>query len=232
MKRKQDCEINKMYGAITHEESQEVTKAFRARNKEFFSVDVKPCSGGHPEWHKRGDVFHVLHRENAAFRCSFLGMHPDCTFLTNAGIRWLTSRTQRSGYEWSDKHSIYINRGRWERMENACAHFKSCYSWLQTVGKGYIENPRMHPYAAEIIGIPSTQFIHPYYFGTPQMKETHLWLVGLEPLKPDNMLTPPKDKVERRKWQDVWMAAPGPLRAEKRSKTDPNVARAFAQQWG
>jgi len=29
----------------------------------------------------------------------------------------------------------------------------------------------MHPYAMEIIGIPSTQYVHPYYFGTPQMKE-------------------------------------------------------------
>ncbi len=117
-------------------------------------------------------------------------------------------------------------------MEKACLHFLECYKWLKKVGKGYIENPRMHPYAMEIIGIPSTQYIHPYHFGTPQMKETHLWIVGLDPLTPTNILTPPKDKRERYKWQNIWMASPGPLRKEIRSRTDPNVANAFAEQWG
>lgn len=221
-----------MRGKITHEESQEVTKAFRELGHDFFSNDLKPCSGGHPEWHIQGDVFHMLHDTNAAFSLDFLGMHPDCTFLTNAGIRWLTSKSQRPGYVWSDEHQRFINPERWKNMELACLHFKSCYAWLQTIGKGYLENPRMHPYAEKIIGIPSTQYIHPYYFGTPQMKETHYWLVGLDPLMPTNMLTPPKDKRERLKWQNCWTASPGPKRAELRSKTDPNVAKAKAMQWG
>ncbi len=221
-----------MRGQITHEESQIVTKAFRKLGHEFFSNDLKPCSGGHPEWHRRDDVFHMLHNINAAFHLDFLGMHPDCTYLTNAGIRWLTSKLPRKGYEYSEKYGVYINPDRWKKMERACIHFKSCYGWLQTIGKGYIENPRMHPYAMEIIGIPSTQIIHPYYFGSPQMKETHLWIVGLPLLKRTSNIEPPKDKRERLKWQNVWMASPGPKRAELRSKTDPMVAEAFAEQWG
>jgi hypothetical protein len=64
------------------------------------------------------------------------------------------------------------------------------------------------------------------------MKETHLWIVGLDELKRTSDIEPPKDKRERLKWQDVWMASPGPNRATIRSKTDPAVANAFADQWG
>lgn len=222
-----------MTGLITHEESQTVMMAFNEiPGNYFFSNDLKPPSGLMPSLHFQGDCFDFVEALYKGIGLDFLGMHPDCTFLTNAGIRWLTSRNPRLGYEWSEEHKVFVNPERWKKMEQACAHFKKCYDCLKLVGKGYIENPRMHPYAAKIIGIPSTQYIHPYYFGSEQMKETHLWIVGLEPLKPTNMLTPPKDKRERLKWQNVWMASPGPKRAELRSKTDPNVARAMAEQWG
>lgn len=223
-----------MNGIITHEESQVITKAFRARGHEFYSCDLKKASGGKPYWHFQGDysdAFWALSKNTGAKYFNFFGAHPDCTFLTNAGIRWLTSKTKRVGYEWSNEHQIYVNPERWAKMEVACDHFLTVYNYLKLVGKGYIENPRMHPYAMKIIGIPSTQYIHPYYFGSKQMKETHLWLVGLEPLKATNRLTPPKDRKERLKWQNVWMASPGPKRAELRSKTDPNVADAMAEQW-
>jgi len=222
-----------MRGLITHEESQAVMMAFnRLPDHHFFSNDLKPASGGMPSMHFQGDCFQVFNELYNSIGIDFLGMHPDCTFLTNAGIRWLTSVAPRKGYYWSSKYQVFINPERWNDMTKACAHFLECYKCLEKVGKGYIENPRMHPYAMEIIGIPSTQYIHPYYFGTPQMKETHYWLVGLDPLKPTKMLTPPKDKKERLKWQNVWMASPGPKRKELRSKTDPNVARAKAEQWG
>ena len=45
---------------IACEESQEVCKAFRARGHEAYSCDIQPCSGGHPEWHIRGDVLPIL----------------------------------------------------------------------------------------------------------------------------------------------------------------------------
>src|SRR5690242_14581613 len=122
-----------MRGLITHEESQEVTKAFRELGHEFYSNDLKSCSGGKPEWHHQDDVFHCLHSMNAAWHLDFLGMHPDCTFLTNAGIRWLTSKKPKLGYEWSEEHQRFINPDRWKKMERACLHFKSCYAWLQTV---------------------------------------------------------------------------------------------------
>lgn len=47
------------------EESQAITKAFRARGHEAYSCDIKDCSGGHPEWHLKGDFLDVVrHPEN------------------------------------------------------------------------------------------------------------------------------------------------------------------------
>lgn len=158
-----------MRGIITHECSQEVMRAFnRIPGNQFFSNDLKPPYGMFPNMHFQQDCFECLHEMYTSVGIDFVGMHPDCTFLTNAGIRWLTSKKPRKGYEWSEEHQVYINPKRWAKMVQACEHFKKCYEWLLKIGKGYIENPRMHPYAAKIIGIPSTQYIHPYYFGSPQ----------------------------------------------------------------
>jgi hypothetical protein len=228
-----------MRGLITHECSQEVMMAFnRIPGNYFFSNDLKPAYGRYESMHFQEDCFECIKSMHSSIGIDFLGMHPDCTKLTNAGIRWLSSKNPRDGYDYSQEWSefngydTWINPVRWAEMLEACDHFLKCYEWLKKIGKGYIENPRMHPYAARIIGIPSNQYIHPYYFGSPQMKETHLWIVGLDELKRTSDIEPPKDKRERLKWQDVWMASPGPNRATIRSKTDPAVANAFADQWG
>lgn len=81
----------KMRGLITHEESQEVMKAFNLLpDHYFFSNDLKPCSGGFHALHFQQDCFICLNEIYNSIGIDFLGMHPDCTFLTNAGIRWLT----------------------------------------------------------------------------------------------------------------------------------------------
>jgi len=36
---------------VAMEESQRVCSEFRALGHEAYSCDLKPCSGGHPEWH-------------------------------------------------------------------------------------------------------------------------------------------------------------------------------------
>ncbi len=45
---------------IACEESQEVCKAFRERGHEAYSCDIKECSGGHPEWHIKGNVIPII----------------------------------------------------------------------------------------------------------------------------------------------------------------------------
>lgn len=53
---------------VACEESQEVCKAFRAKGHEAYSCDIIDPSGGHPEWHIKGDVLPLL--------------NGDCTFQT------------------------------------------------------------------------------------------------------------------------------------------------------
>jgi hypothetical protein len=54
---------------IACEESQRVCIAFRKKRHRAFSCDLMDCSGGHSEWHIKGDVLPLL--------------NGDCTFMTS-----------------------------------------------------------------------------------------------------------------------------------------------------
>jgi len=189
---------------------------------DFYSNDLQECSGGWPEFHIQDDCFHVLSRYWVGLR--FLGAHPDCTYLTNAGVRWLASVAPRQGYEWSEVYQIYINPERFEKMRRAAIHFRSILSWVKTIGMGYVENPIMHKYAMEIIGEQPTQIIQPWQFGHGETKATCLWLVNLPNLEEPEI-------VEGRE-QRIWKMGPSPERSKMRSKTMPGIAKAMPQQWG
>lgn len=45
---------------VACEESQRVCIAFREKGHEAYSCDIQECSGGHPEWHIKGDVLPLL----------------------------------------------------------------------------------------------------------------------------------------------------------------------------
>ena len=45
---------------VACEESQAVCIEFRKRGHEAYSCDIQECSGGHPEWHIKGDVLEQL----------------------------------------------------------------------------------------------------------------------------------------------------------------------------
>lgn len=86
------------------------------------------------------------------------------------------------------------------------------------------------------------QIVQPYWFGHPYRKTTCLWLKGLPPLEPTNMVEPgefdeygfSKDFACRYavdengkiiSWND-------PRTAKARSKTPDGLAKAMAEQWG
>jgi hypothetical protein len=48
---------------VACEESQVVTKAFRAWGHDAFSNDIIEASGGRPEWHIQDDCLQVIERE-------------------------------------------------------------------------------------------------------------------------------------------------------------------------
>lgn len=56
---------------VACEESQAVCTAFRELGHEAYSCDILECSGGHPEWHIKGDVLPLI--------------NGDCTFTTMDG---------------------------------------------------------------------------------------------------------------------------------------------------
>ena len=62
---------------VACEESQRVCKAFRDKGHEAYSCDIVDESGGHPEWHIKGDCVPLL--------------DGNCKFVTQGGERWKLS---------------------------------------------------------------------------------------------------------------------------------------------
>ncbi len=72
---------------IACEESQTVCKAFRERGHEAYSCDIQPCSGGHPEWHFKQDVFEVIN-----MGWDLIIAFPPCDHLAVSGARWFKEK--------------------------------------------------------------------------------------------------------------------------------------------
>lgn len=158
---------------VACEESQAVTKAFRARGHETFSCDIESCSGGHPEWHKQGDALFTMRAANWDMVIAF----PPCTHLCSSGARWFKEK-QADG-----------------RQDAAIRFFMAFVEHQSRTGvKMAIENP---------VGIMSThyrkpdQIIQPYEYGHGETKATCLWLFGLPKLIPTNIV----DGREQRIWR-------------------------------
>lgn len=219
-----------MKGLIGCEESQAVTKAFRNLGHEFYSCDLQECSGGHPEWHYKDDVFHVLSRyDNLSW--DFIGFHPDCTYLTNSGVRWLFNSNGSK------------NMDRWMKLEEAIRFFNICKNIIKSFGvKGYIENPIPHKYARDgfisvidgkwVEGIGKyNQLIQPYQFGHLEKKATCLWLFDVPELKSTKNVYDEMMKLNYKDRAKIHYCSPGKERAKIRSKTYEGIANAIADQW-
>lgn len=190
---------------VACEESQRVCIAFREKGHEAYSCDIEPCSGGHPEWHIQEDVLKHLD-EN----WDLIIAHPPCTYLSNAGARFLYPKG-------------VLNRERYEKGLKAKDFFMKLYN--APCPKICVENP----VSSKIYNMPKyTQEIQPYEFGHPFKKKTRLWLKGLEPLKPTNIV----EVSESTKIAGNWFNKGGKERQKNRSKTFEGIARAMAEQWG
>lgn len=214
---------------IACEESQQVCKAFRKKGHEVYSCDIVDCSGGHPEWHIKQNVLPLLNGN-----CTFEAMngekhtikgkwdmiiaHPPCTRLCSSGQRWLHWGTE----EYRSKKI--------KEQKEAIGFFM--YFVNANCDKIAIENP---------VGIMSTFYrkpdciYNPYDFkGETECKKTCLWLKGLLPLKPTQVL--PKEQrtqgIFKAHFDNKKLSWNDPLTAKMRSVTPKGVAEAMAEQWG
>lgn len=214
---------------VACEESQEVAKAFRSRGHEAYSCDIEDCSGGHPEWHVLGDVSPLINGD-CTFRTTDGAEHsirggwdmiiafPPCTYMTNASAVRMRVKGE-------------IQPERYRKAMEAKAFFMQFYN--ANCERIAIENPT----PLRIIGLPAySQVIQPYMFGHPYSKRTCLWLKGLPPLIPTDLVAEYEPFVNGgckdahgnyRRFQGRNERDP-----KTRSKTFTGVARAMAEQWG
>lgn len=209
MRRPQD-----IYILVACEESQAIANEFRKRGFMAFSCDIEPCSGGHPEYHLRGDALEAVRSR----RWDCVIAHPPCTHLCASGARWFNNPAT------PDK----------PMLQSAAISFFLAFTKLDCP-RVAIENP---------IGIMSRiyrkpdQIVQPFFFGDHARKSTCWWLKGLPKLVPDDMVDEGESfywgdgKKRQPKWyRDAWNLPPKE-RSKARSKTFPGMARAIAEQWG
>lgn len=190
---------------VACEESQAVTSRFRALGHDAYSCDILPTSGENPEWHIQGDVLPLLQE-----KWDMIIGFPPCTYLSNAGARFLYPKGE-------------LNHERLALGMKGKELFMAIYN--ADCPRIAVENPT----PSKIYGLPQhTQTIQPYQFGHPTTKRTLLWLKGLPPLKPTNIVEPEMST----KLAGNWFNKGGKDRQLNRSKTFPGIAAAMADQWG
>jgi hypothetical protein len=183
------------------EESQAVTIELRKLGHEAFSCDIQDCSGGHPEWHLKIDVFEAIELK----KWDIIILHPACTKIAVSGNRWYGEGTLR--------HNERLDAVKWTQK-----------LWNKAISKcNYVglENPVgvLNKYG----DFPKPNYIQPWQFGHGETKNTGFWLHGLNPLIPTDIV----DGREQR----IWRLPPSPDRAKLRSKTFQGIAKAMADQW-
>lgn len=219
---------------IACEESQRTATAFREMGINAYSADILDCSGGHPEYHIKGDVLKILnggifYTETGDYNYlpewDLIIAHPPCTYLTNAATQC---------------HSIKItplnkiNERTLKRVEAISFFMRIAMAKCTYIA---IENP---------VGIMSTvyrqpeQIIHPYQFASDVnaedyvTKRTCLWLKNLPPLQTNDLPHPEQVAFGRRPngKKITWTESISVDRQRERSKTFQGIANAFASQWG
>ncbi len=190
---------------VACEESQAVTIELRKLGHEAYSCDILECSGGHPEWHIQGCAL----KEAYSGKYDMMIAHPPCTYLSNAGARFLYPKK-------------VLNQERLKLGLEAKGFFMKL--WNAPIDLIAVENPL----ASKVFELPPhSQVIQPYEYGHPFKKRTQLWLKGLPHLIPTDIV----EISESTKIPGNWFNKGGNDRQRNRSKTFPGIAKAIAEQW-
>ena len=147
-----------------------------------------------PGPHYQGDVRDVL-----GDGWDLMVAHPPCTHLAVSGARWFKEK----------------------RVEQAEALDFVRLLLDAPIPRIALENPVS--VISSRVRKPD-QIIQPWQFGHGETKATCLWLKGLPPLVPTDIVAGRSARVHR--------MPPAPDRWKERSRTYPGVASAMAAQWG
>ena len=191
---------------IACEFSGTVRDAFIEKGHDAMSCDLLPSVSPGP--HYQGDVFDII---NDGW--DLMIAHPPCTYLSNSGVTWL-----------------YKQEDRWKKMIEGAVFFRRLHE--SNIPKKAIENPIMHKYAKQIIGVGQTQVIQPFMFGHMEQKATCLWLKGLPSLVTTDYVKEEMMKLPKNERERIHHLPPSKDRWKIRSKTYDGIALAMANQWG
>lgn len=198
---------------VACEESQRVCLAFRSLGHNAFSCDLLPCSGGHPEYHIKGDVLSLINGHcdfvtqsgdfhSIAHTWDLIIAHPPCTYLTKASATCL--------YPGGVLDEVRYKAG--IAAKEFFFKFLNC-----DCDRVCIENPT----PLTIFDLPApSQVIQPFYFGDPVQKRTCLWLKGLPILWATDIVVPEFT------FEQYFSGS-----SRMRSKTFLGIASAMAEQW-
>ena len=179
---------------VACEYSGTVRDAFIELGHDAMSCDILPTDSPGP--HYQGDVFDVIDAQ-----WDLMIAHPPCTHLAVSGSRHFESKKLDG------------------RQAQAISFFMKLAK--ADVPKIAIENPIC---IISSLWRKPDQIIQPWQFGHGETKATALWLKGLNPLQPTNIVEGRDARIHR--------LPPSPDRAKIRSKTYQGIADAMASQWG
>lgn len=191
---------------VACEFSGRVREAFRARGHEAWSCDLLPADDG-SRYHFKQDVQEII---NCGYKWDMMIAHPPCTRLANSGVCWLHKRSL------------------WHELDLAAGFFNTLLN--APIERICVENPIMHKYARDRIAQSYSQIIQPWMFGEDASKATCLWLKGLPPLKPTQIIK--KHRYANQTPGGQNKLGPSPDRTKLRSITYQGIANAMAKQWG
>lgn len=146
-----------------------------------------------PGKHYQGDVFDII-----GDGWDLMVAHPPCTHLAVSGSRWFHLKQKEQADALEFVRRLLVAPIPYVALENPVS---------------VISTKMRKP----------TQVIQPWQFGHGETKATCLWLKGLPPLRPTNIVSGRE--------QRIWKMPPGPNRWKERSRTFPGIAAAMAEQW-
>lgn len=192
---------------VACEYSGTVRDAFIRGGHEAMSCDLLPTDSPGP--HYQGDVFDII---NDGW--DMMVAHPPCTYLSVSGMHW-TTRGLRDP----------------QLTEDALDFVRLLMA--APIERIAIENPIS--VISSRIRKPD-QIITPYQFGHDASKKTCLWLKGLPPLRP-TQLVEPRIVNGKSRWGNQTDSGQNKLppsadRWKIRSETYTGIADAMADQWG